>query len=332
MVDHRIPINIITGFLGVGKTTAILNLLANRPENEIWAVVVNEFGKVPIDQAAMRAIGEDGMQIAEVAGGCICCTAEVDMQVAMQRLLEETSPNRILIEPTGLGHPDRIREIILEGSFSDSVQPSASLCLVDPRQCANPRIGNFLTYWEQVKMADVVVVNKTDLADAATITACREKLIQKFGNSFQIVETQQGQISPEWLDAPIPIVEDGSANKAQREHHHHASEPVVKLLEGNASRMESTGLDFYACGWKFDPDIRFSFDKLSKVLDSAVDESHRIKGVIHTDRGWYVYNAVGSESSWVPVAPSDDSRLEHIRPTPSPDWKEYELQLIACLE
>ena len=84
----NIPVTIISGFLGVGKTTAILDLLHGHPKNERWAVLVNEFGEVGIDGAALAG---EGYFVKEVPGGCICCTAQTQMQVALTRLLPVAS-------------------------------------------------------------------------------------------------------------------------------------------------------------------------------------------------------------------------------------------------
>ena len=100
-MTKKVPTNIITGFLGVGKTTAILNLLKNKPENENWAVLVNEFGEIGIDGALMT---DQGAVIKEVPAGCMCCTAGVPMSVGINALLRQ-KPHCLLIEPTGLGHP-----------------------------------------------------------------------------------------------------------------------------------------------------------------------------------------------------------------------------------
>ena len=90
-MSHRVPTNILTGFLGVGKTTTILNLLKNKPENENWAVLVNEFGEIGIDGAMMT---DQGAMIKEVPGGCMCCTAGVPMSVGITALLRQ-KPDRI---------------------------------------------------------------------------------------------------------------------------------------------------------------------------------------------------------------------------------------------
>ena len=104
---HAVPTNIITGFLGVGKTSTILHLLENKPGNERWAVLVNEFGEIGIDGSLFEGQRGDkqGVVIREVPGGCMCCAAGLPMQVALNQLLVKARPDRLLIEPTGLGHP-----------------------------------------------------------------------------------------------------------------------------------------------------------------------------------------------------------------------------------
>ena len=99
---HNVPTNIISGFLGVGKTTAILNLFANKPASEKWAVLVNEFGKIGIDGRVYKA---NGIEVKEIPGGCMCCAQGLPLQVAVNRLLRETQPDRLIIESSGVGHP-----------------------------------------------------------------------------------------------------------------------------------------------------------------------------------------------------------------------------------
>ena len=100
-----IPVNLISGSLGVGKTTTINYLLEHRPEGEKWAVLVNEYGMVGLDAALMdcpdAADQSDSIQVREVAGGCICCSAGLMFEVSLALLLKE-EPDRLLIEPTGL--------------------------------------------------------------------------------------------------------------------------------------------------------------------------------------------------------------------------------------
>ena len=88
---QSVPTNVITGFLGVGKTTAILHLLANKPADERWAVLVNEFGEIGVDGALMEQ-QDEGVFISEVPGGCMCCTSGLPMQIALNMLLTRSNP------------------------------------------------------------------------------------------------------------------------------------------------------------------------------------------------------------------------------------------------
>ena len=102
-----VPTNIITGFLGVGKTSSLLHLLKQKPANERWAILINEFGEIGIDGSLVNgsrnkapnnnASNEKRVFIREVPGGCMCCAAGLPMQIALNQLLAESKPNRLLI-------------------------------------------------------------------------------------------------------------------------------------------------------------------------------------------------------------------------------------------
>ena len=151
------------------------------------------------------------------------------------------------------------------------------------------------------------------------------------------METDHGRVDTEWLDACRDGPEDAEspahghahAHRPSEEPHAHGEESVA-LLDGAARRMETSGLGRHACGWIFDPDIRFSHPRLTALLQGAQEDDHRIKGILHTDNGWWLYNAVGAEATWREVTPSDDSRIEYISATEPRDWTAFEEQLLRC--
>ena len=110
----KIPTNIITGFLGVGKTTAIQQLLKQKPAHETWGILVNEFGQIGIDGTLLSAFTDtltdqtERIVVKEVPGGCLCCVAGLPMKMGLNMLISKAKPDRILIEPTGLGHLQQV--------------------------------------------------------------------------------------------------------------------------------------------------------------------------------------------------------------------------------
>jgi G3E family GTPase len=133
---HMTKTNLITGFLGSGKTTSILHLLANKDPAEKWAVLVNEFGEVGIDGALLA---DSGALIKEIPGGCMCCVNGLPMQVGLNTLLRQGKPDRLLIEPTGLGHPKQILDLLTAPVYEPWIDLRATLCLLDPRQLLDER-------------------------------------------------------------------------------------------------------------------------------------------------------------------------------------------------
>ena len=126
---RRTPCNIITGPLGAGKSSAIVNLLANHSDGN-WAVLVNEIGDVGIDGAIAKSSGADGSaMVAEIAGGCICCANGVAATVTITRLLRR-KPSRLLIEPSGLGHISALADNLRNPPLGNALDVRAVLCLV----------------------------------------------------------------------------------------------------------------------------------------------------------------------------------------------------------
>ena len=141
----RIPVNLIAGSLGVGKTTAMNHLLNQRPDHERWAVLVNEYGLVGLDAALMATPGKEaktgGVEIREVAGGCICCSAGIMFEMSLVLLLQRRL-DRLLIEPTGLAALSGILDTLDRPGICEAIDVRSVLCLLDRpirRRLAAPR-------------------------------------------------------------------------------------------------------------------------------------------------------------------------------------------------
>lgn len=289
-MHKKIPTNIITGFLGVGKTTAIMHLLRNKPEDEIWSVLVNEFGEIGIDGAMLKSINA---HVREVTGGCICCVAGLPMKIALNMLIATTKPDRILIEPTGLGHPEEIINT-LTGEYYDTVLDlRATLTLVDPRKLSDKRYTDNANFQDQLAVADVLVANKTDLANTQD-----QKIFEQLVASFEVKKqgsywVEQGQLMSVWLDAPRLVRQV----KNSQHHRNNALSPLretysaaISLPDGeDFIRRENQGQDFHSSGWLFRPDWQFNFNQLFLLMTGLAVA--RAKAVFNTDQGVHIFNS-----------------------------------------
>ena len=327
-MSHPIPCNLITGFLGVGKTTAILHLLEKKPENETWAVLVNEFGEIGIDGAMMQG---KGAVIREVPGGCMCCVAGLPMQIGLNMLIARSKPDRILIEPTGLGHAAQILDILQGEFYQDVLDLKATLCLVDPRQLAEPRYLENDNFRDQIAMADVLVANKVD--------QCTEEQLQAFddfGNNQQpakalVTQVSQGKLNNNWLN----LAAITRAAVKPDAHKHQKAMPDIGPLElppgEEYLRRENKGQAHFSCGWLFAETTTFSFNKLFLLFNSL--DIKRLKAVVKTDMGVRGFNMQEGVLSVMELDEAADSRIEIIdqaEHSPKQQWHEIENLLLSC--
>ncbi|MEL0027232.1 MAG: GTP-binding protein, partial [Perlucidibaca sp.] len=200
--EMAVATHVITGFLGAGKTTLISALLARRPDGERWAVLVNEFGQIGIDQTAWAG---DDVLIREVPGGCICCAQNLPLQIALGQIATRAGADRLLIEPTGLGHPAQILETLREPHWQAHLRVGATLCLVDARQLADERVLGHETFRAQVEVADILLFSKADLLDAGTRDRARtfaDALHPAKALTAFVSDTGADVVDPAWLDIP----------------------------------------------------------------------------------------------------------------------------------
>lgn len=341
-MSKAIPTNLITGFLGTGKTTAILHMLANKPEQETWAVLVNEFGEIGIDGALLEGAagngenGGRGIVVREVPGGCMCCVAGLPMQIGLNMLIARSQPDRLLIEPTGLGHPQEIINTLTGEYYSEVLDLRASICLVDPRHLSDVRYLENDNFRDQVNLSDVLVANKTDLCSAED-KARFEQFCQNLPDRKSLTGwVRQGQLKQSWLE--LPRTERSAANphahSLQKSTHktHHQRQPGImdlELSEGETSlRKENTGQGHFSCGWLFSENLLFSFDQLFSLIHSM--EVLRLKAVMKTDQGARGFNMQDGVVSILEMDDCQDSRLEVIHSAPL-DWDTFEGQLRQAL-
>ncbi|WP_022960415.1 CobW family GTP-binding protein [Spongiibacter tropicus] len=326
---HAIPCNVITGFLGAGKTTAILELLKQKPTDERWAVLVNEFGEVGIDGSLYNGSESEanGLFVREVPGGCMCCTAGLPMQIALNRLLTAARPHRLLIEPTGLGHPREILESLSAEHYREVLDLKSTLALVDARKVHDERYTQHASFRQQLAIADVIIANKADLysdGDLPALMAFLEQIVDL--NEKAVYPVAHGQVDTDWLNGAATAAGDTA------QHHHHGESPATldthALPEQGYVSVDNQGESFFSRGWVFDPAWTFDADRLYQLLLGI--RAERIKGVFITARGIVAYNKADEVLSEFELDDTLDSRIECIS-SDTAAFEGLEAALLDCV-
>ncbi|WP_299205036.1 GTP-binding protein [uncultured Amphritea sp.] len=318
----QIPTNIITGFLGVGKTTAIQYLLNHKPVDERWAVLVNEFGEVGIDASLLgNEQHATGVFMREVPGGCMCCAAGIPMQVALSQLIRQAKPDRILIEPTGLGHPLEVIRVLQQPHYQDVLDLRSTITLVDARKLSDSRYTENDTFNQQLQVADLVIAHKTDLYIAAE-TEQLIQYLQTLGSDAPVINCTEGQLSLQWLEAAS---KHSGVTQSESSHHHDHFQADDRLPECGYLRKDNQSDGYYSSGWIFSPEFEFDFGKLEPLLMGI--EAERLKAVFITDEGIFAFNMAESVLKVQALDEVMDSRIEVIGSEPS-NWSGLEQQLL----
>jgi G3E family GTPase len=212
----RIPVTVVTGFLGAGKTTLIRHFLAS-PQGEGTAVIVNEFGAVGIDDALVRDTAEATILL---GNGCVCCITRTDLQLALRQLVIDRdrgmAPNfaRVVIETSGLADPAPILQTFstdraLGGEFHIDV----TLAVVDAVN-GEVTLATTAEARKQVILADRLIVSKSDIASASALDSLKRRL-QKLNPRAGIDLALGGALDPECLVAPATAERSGFVAEAE---------------------------------------------------------------------------------------------------------------------
>lgn len=263
---NKLPVHIITGFLGAGKTTAILQLLQQKAADEKWAVVVNEFGKISIDGRTLSS-SSDTTEVYEISGGCICCTAFAYLNDTIDQILHTPGFSGILIEPSGLGGIERVSEIV---TSKPQLIRKPVICLVDILTAGIPKMERIPVYRQQIIKSDIIVFTKTDLV---TNSQELEELVKVFRFHFPNVWIYpKTSISIDILNI-IPDERPGLSG----------------ILTYDFPYSSISAEQYFKKSCIFDSELIFDAKKLKKVLGEHA-EILRAKGFFREKEGWKMLN------------------------------------------
>lgn len=339
--------HLVTGFLGAGKTSFINACIDQLMAQSRWAILINEAGKIGIDAALFDNSNDNrsALAIREVNGGCICCTSQLPLQIALARLLADHHPERLWIEPTGLAHPETLTKSLSAPHWQTALTLKTVFCVLNGRQWQQPKYRQHAGYQAHVQFCDAVIINRYDtlsVIERDDLIAWTKNinphvsLIWQSDNGFD--DTYATTIST-LLDKPShiltndkttqliadnlppypsnltpaitkePITQDQTQTTSILPYHYHDEYP-------------DAALPYQVMGWRLPADWYVSFKKLLEWL-LALPHWQRIKGVFHTDKGWYQLNFTHDAIDKVVCSPYTDNRLEIIFLNSSTDAGEH---------
>ena len=227
-------VTIISGFLGAGKTTLIKKLLKEAFAGEQCVLLENEYGEVGIDGGFMK---DSGIQITELNSGCICCTLAGDFTDAIGEIVEKFHPDRLIIEPSGVGKLSDIRRVVEEQEQKGLVKLTGSATVVDAGKCKMylKNFGEFFT--DQVKCAETVIFSRSQLVSEEKLQTSFA-LVRELNADARIITTNwaeiDGKIIVDAIEHPTSLIDvnslypphehhddDDDEHEHHHEHHHH---------------------------------------------------------------------------------------------------------------
>lgn len=307
---QNIPTHVIAGPLGAGKTSLIRQLLAQRPAGERWAVLINEFGQIGLD-AALLSRDDDGIALGEVAGGCLCCVNGMPFQVGLGRLLRKARPDRLLIEPSGLGHPAQLLAQLRKPPWTGVLNVQALIMVLDAASLA---AGQPLPEAQQQALAvgGLLIMNKSGAVDDQ-----KRLLITSQLPDLKRMWTDHGFIPVDCLTSVLPAPDTsipvGNTVIPSAE----TSLPALWVNPRTPICLSQEGAGGWSVGWRWHPAQRFDLERLQGFLKQW--EWRRAKVVIHSGQGWCSFNGLAGQSAeWGASEWRKDSRIELIFDQPQP--------------
>jgi len=361
-VSGPVPVWVVTGPLGCGKTTILAQLMADKPPDERWVVLLNEFTDAGIDALTVAAAAQGAYDVRLVPGGCLCCAGEADFRRTLQELLapEGNPPARILVEPSGIGHTAGIVEELLAHQAAGRLVLEGVLGLVDAAALPADASSSSTTALDEraelarasAEIADVLVLAKADLASFAARAAFERYSAALFPTKRAAGFVEHGRLSPAVLAALVAEssigVESAPSVGSTRPLAHgleRARLPTavvvtpVGLPSMRGERRDVQHLGRAGARWRFPVEVAFSEARVMALLGAlpgglpGIGRPERVKAVLRVGEDeWVLAQSAGEAVTLAPTAWRRDNRIE-VQLAPGEPWHPEawdDLWLRAC--
>lgn len=323
-----VKIDIISGFLGAGKTTLIKKLLKEAFEGEQVVLIENEFGEIGIDGGFLK---DAGIEIREMNSGCICCSLVGDFGASLKEVVEKYHPDRILIEPSGVGKLSDVIKAVQGVEEDVDIQLNSYTTVVDAKKC-KMYMRNFGEFFDnQVQYAGAIIMSRTDIVDEKKAMESME-LLRSINEKAAIITTPieklDGKKILEVMEHPVSLADEllkeehehhhdhddecGCGHDHDHEHHHHDHDECGC---GHHHDHHHHHADEVFTSWGRETIKKFTREGLEKMLESlSASEEYgvilRAKGMLPAEDGtWIYFDMVPEETEIREGSPEYTGRL-----------------------
>lgn len=308
-------IDIISGFLGAGKTTLIKKLLQEALQDTKVVLIENEFGEIGIDGGFLK---EAGIEIKEMNSGCICCSLVGDFGTSLQEVLQTYQPQRILIEPSGVGKLSDVMKAVQDVKSEVSVQLNSAVAVVDASKC-KLYIKNFGEFFiNQIAHAGTIILSRTDKLSEEKLEKA-VAMIREYNEMATIITTPWDDLDGKDILDTIEerdnladkLLEEVAAQQAGHRgeedhvhHHEHGPECTCGCHEhhGEAGHAHHHADEIFT-SWGLQSPARYTKEQIAQILEQLEEESRfglvlRAKGMVPAEDGsWIYFDYVPGESA-----------------------------------
>ena len=320
-----VKIDIISGFLGAGKTTLIKKLLKDGFQGEQVVLIENEFGEIGIDGGFLK---EAGIQIREMNSGCICCSLVGDFGTSLKEVVTKYNPDRILIEPSGVGKLSDVIKAVQGVQDEVDIKLNSYTTVVDAKKC-KMYMKNFGEFFDnQIQYAGAIIMSRTDIASEKKVQESLE-LLRSLNKDAAIITTPienlDGKKLVEVMEHPVSLEQEmleeehehhhhhdgecGCGHDHEHEHHHHDGEC------GCGHDHHHHHADEVFTSWGRETIKKYTREGLENILE-ALSESDkygiilRAKGMLPAEDGtWIYFDMVPEETEIREGSPEYTGRL-----------------------
>jgi G3E family GTPase len=314
-LKKRLPIHLIAGPLGVGKTSAILDYLKRSAGWEKVGVVVNDFGPLGMDDAILEGGGArgQGSEVVMIPGGCVCCTAAAGLVLGLEKVLKTPGLTRVIIEPSGIAAPSDVIDTLRTFATTHDLEIRPVIGLLDACDAVTIIEGRMPLYAKLVESADHLVFNRSDLAGEKKVAMLREWAGGLYPAKLTAAATHHGMLPDALFEpaSPTPAKARGMAlslvgahqAKAHHGHHHGHDHPTD-----------------HADGLSWPAEVMFKHDKLGRLFVALMTQGvcgvkpSRVKGIFYTNEGWVLIEVARDHVFERPTEYRRDCRVDWITP------------------